>query len=160
MSSFRDGQFAQRFAAGGMGDQAERIFELTYPQNWDRFGLDRATINLKRVPEFIRFSPDYVTARGLVEVQGFGNDQRFKLKNAKLQALQDWHAIFQTDIFVWDSCNGRYGWLALDAVSAALDEHGIADSFDNGRNPYRWLFADQLPLNGTWTAYDDTQDVF
>lgn len=137
-----------------MGDEAERIFELTYPQNWDRFGLDRATINLAKVPEVIRFSPDYITAKGFVEVQGFGRDQKFKLKDAKLQALAWWHDSFRTDLFVWDSHNGRYGWLRFDDIFWALRDGGTADAFDGGRNPYRWLKADDLPVVDGWTAYE------
>lgn len=153
--SFRDQDWSTRFASGGMGDQAEGVFEETYPQNWDRFGADRATINLRNVPEQIRFAPDYITAKGLVEVQGFGRDQKFKLKDNKLAALWLWDEIFRTDIFVWDSFNKRYGWLRLHDITAALDDIGTADAFDGGRNPYRWLKADQLPIvDDLWVTFD------
>jgi hypothetical protein len=149
--TFRDQSFANRFAK--MGDQAEGVFEATYPQNWERFGLDRAQINLSRVPEFIRFTPDYLTAKGLVEVQGFGRDQRFKLKDAKLAALREWHDIFRTDLFVWDSHNKRFGWVRLPELTLALDAYGTEDAFDNGRNPYVWIHSDALPVVDEWESY-------
>jgi hypothetical protein len=154
--SFHELSWGARFKAGGMGDLAESVFEATYPQNWDRFGLDRATINLRNVPLVLRHKPDYITAKGLVEVQGFGRDQRFKLKNAKLEALLWWNDVFRTDLFVWDSHNSRYGWLRLAELLDALEHDGTDDAFDDGRNPYVWLHANDLPVvDGTWTAYQE-----
>lgn len=155
MSSFRDQSFANRFAK--MGDAAEGVFEATYPQNWERWGLDRARINLTKVPEFVRFAPDYLTAKGFVEVQGFGRDQRFKLKDAKRLALVEWHRIFRCDVFVWDSANQRYGWLRLPELNDVLRNYGTADAFDGGRNPYVWLHADQLPIVDSWVDHQPAQ---
>lgn len=149
--SFKDQQFAQRFAA--MGDQAEGVFESVYPEGLARYGINRPPINLKNVPEFIRFTPDYLTGKGLVEVQGFGRDQRFKLKDSKLEALRQWHDTFRTDLFVWDSHNKRYGWVRLPELEDALNLHGTADAFDGGANPYVWLKADDLPVVGPWSPW-------
>lgn len=141
--SFRHQTFARRFDV--MGDEAEGVFEETYQEGWVRFGLNRPPINLANVPRFIRHAPDYLTSKGLVEVQGFGRDQTFKLKHEKLFALQDWHAKFRVDLFVWDSHNKRYGWLRLNDLCAELDDIAEFAQFPEGK-PYLAIMADRLPV--------------
>lgn len=143
--SFRDRPFKSRFTK--MGDEAEGVFEATYPEGWTRFGLNRPPINLKDVPPFIRYTPDYLTGKGLVEVQGFGRDQTFKLKDDKLAALMQWHGMFRADLFVYDSHNKRYGFVRLRDLQAAL-EAGRAErgAFDDGKKPYWAVRAEHLPV--------------
>lgn len=117
--SFRDRDWDSRVTH--LGDQAEGVFERTYPQGFVRFGLNRPPISLKDVPPFIRYTPDYLTSKGLVEVQGFGRDATFKLKTEKLHALTIWHEFFRVDLFVYDSHQKRYGWIRLPEVREHIE---------------------------------------
>lgn len=148
--TFKDRAWGNRFAA--MGDEAEGVFEAVYPQGWARYGINRPPINLSKVPAFVRYTPDYLTAKGLVEVQGFGRDQTFKLKDDKYEALRAWQLEFRVDIFVWDTTNKRYGYVRLNDFMEAWEEHGWADAFDDGRNPYMALKAEHLPVEH-WVPY-------
>jgi hypothetical protein len=150
--SFKDKGFNNRFKA--MGDEAEGIFEAVYPQGWARYGINRPPIQLAKVPAKIRYTPDYLTSKGLVEVQGFGRDQTFKLKVDKYNALNEWHQDFRVDLFVWDTTNKRYGYVRLHDFMEAWEEHGWEDAFDDGRNPYMALKAEHLPVCGDWVAYE------
>jgi hypothetical protein len=105
------------------------------------------------VPEFVRFTPDYVTAKGLVEVQGFGRDQTFKLKHAKWAALQLWHDMFRTDLFVYDSTNTRYGFIRMVDMQDLLEHGRIPErQFENDGNRYWAVPADALPVV-EWLEY-------
>lgn len=154
--SFKDRKWGNRFNA--MGDEAEGVFEATYPQGFARYGINRPPIQLAKVPAFVRYTPDYLTSKGLVEVQGFGRDQTFKLKDDKYEALRHWHSIFRVDIFVWDSANKRYGFVRLHDFIEAWEEHGWSDSFDEGRNPYMALKAEHLPVEH-WVPYEPVSEV-
>jgi hypothetical protein len=150
--TFRDQSFATRFAK--MGDEAETIFAETYPEGWSKYGLDRPPVQLKDVPAFVRFTPDMLTRKSLVEIQGFGRDQTAKFKNAKLDAVSVWHGLWRVDWFLWDTKNKRYGWVRHHELLNSLDECGWADAFDDGRNPYRAIKADDLPVVDDWVPYD------
>lgn len=147
--SFKDRPFHNRFAA--MGDAAEGVFERTYPQGWVRFGLNRPPIAMGSLPAFIRFTPDYLTARGLVEVQGFGGDQLAKFKRDKLTALIDWHHHFRVDFFLWDSANKRYAWLRLHDLENYITPHHVA-YFPEGTQ-YFAIPAVELPVVDAWVPY-------
>ena len=151
VSSFRHGSWTQRFEK--MGDEAERVFEATYPQGFVRYGLARPPIGLSNVPAFIRYTPDYLTAKGLVEVQGLGQDQTFKLKMDKYESLFEWNAEFRVDLFVWDSYKKRYGWIKFDDLDgyilAGLAQRG---TFPEGKT-YWAVTADSLPTTGDWKPY-------
>lgn len=149
--SFRDGSFGQRFAK--MGDEAEGIFEATYPQGFARYGINRPPINLGTVPEMIRFTPDYLTSKGLVEVQGFGRDQTVKMKVIKWSSMWRWHnEVFRTDLFLWDTTNKRYGWVRLPELGEAMYEHGELRAFPEGTD-YWALHACKVPVVDGWTDY-------
>lgn len=146
--SFRDGSFAQRF--NGLGDLAESVFESVYDQGFVRFGLQRPPISLSRVPGFIRFSPDYLTARGLVEVQGFGTDQTAKFKLNKLRALAQWDAEFRVDFFLYDSKNEEYAWMRLTDFELWIGSNNPeVDSFNEG-NKYYPVRKGDLPVCTDW----------
>lgn len=149
MSGFRDQSFAARF--GAMGDEAEGMFEATYPEGFVRFGLNRPPIRLADVPPFVRYTPDYLTSKGLVEVQGFGRDQTFKLKDDKLAALLKWQEKFRVDVWVWDSHKRRYGWLRLNQLLVAVQDHARQKAFVEGK-PYWALAAGKLPVVDGWTV--------
>lgn len=130
MVSFKDQSFQRRFA--GMGDEAEAVFERVYPRGWARYGLSRPRIALNLVPAFIRFTPDYVTSHGLVEVQGFGTDQVCKFKTDKIDALTQWSEHFPVTLFLYDKTNQRYGYMPLGDVTAACQIDGELKTFPEG----------------------------
>lgn len=143
--SFRDGNWNSRF--GALGDQAEAVFEAVYEQKWTRYGLNRPEVSLAGVPAFIRYTPDYLTNRGLVEVQGFGRDQVAKFKLDKILALCDWHESFRVDFFIYDSYHKRFGWVRfMDAFQAcSTSGGGELRHFPEG-NPYWAVAAEDLPV--------------
>lgn len=134
-----------------MGDEAEGIFERVYPEGFARFGICRPPVNLTNVPPKIRYTPDYLTAKGLVEVQGFGNDQMLKLKLDKLQALDDWHDDFRVDLFVWDSKHKRCGFVRLSDLHEACEQHGVMREFPEGK-AYVALRAECIPVDDWQTV--------
>lgn len=140
-----------------MGDEAEGVFEATYPQGFVKFGLSRPPVNLARVPPFVRYTPDYLTAKGLVEVQGFGRDQTFKLKDDKLVALKEWNAAtaWRVDVFVWDSKNKRYGWIRLPELIGQVQAGGAKlEIFPEGK-AYWAIPAAELRV-AEWTEFTPT----
>lgn len=149
--SFKDEGWSSRYAA--LGDEAEAVFESVYSHGFVRYGLNRPKINLASVPPFIRYSPDYLTSRGLVEVQGFGRDQTFKIKKDKFQALLDWQqfAQWRVDLFVWDSWNREYGWVRLPEL--LTDDNYSMGAFPEGKVYYAWQAKD-LPVI-EWCSYGD-----
>lgn len=147
---FRNQSFAGRFAA--MGDEAEGVFEAVYPEGFVRFGINRPPINLANVPAKIRYTPDFLTGRGLVEVQGFGKDQILKLKHDKLNALWAWHEDFRVDLFVWDSTNKEYGWVRLPELDDAITAHAVEAMFPENK-PYWALHSMDIPVI-EWLAHE------
>lgn len=131
--SFRDQAFGQRVHR--LGDQAEAVFEMTYPRGWARYGLNRPGISLKDVPPFIRYTPDYLTSHGAVEVQGFGRDKTAKFKVGKLESLEEWNAHFPVTFFLYDSSAEEFGYLSLADVMSACRDSGTLLTFPEGA-PY------------------------
>lgn len=153
MRSFRDQPFAHRL--GKMGDAAEGVFESTYPEGWASYGLRRPPINLSTVPPVIRYTPDYVTGKGLVEVQGFGADQTCKLKVEKFDAMRQWHDWFRTDMFLWDSHNKRYGWVRMIQLHDLIDGGSPqVEEFPEGKAYYA-IPAERLPVV-EWINFEAT----
>lgn len=149
---FRNRSFAHRFTK--LGDEAEAVFEAVYPEGYVRYGLNRPPIYLAWVPPFIRYSPDYLTAKGLVEVQGFGRDRTLKCKTDKLDALLEWHRIFRADLFVWNSKDQQYAWVRIpDLWTAVCDGAAEERTFDEGK-PYWALRSESIPTTDAgWRAY-------
>lgn len=141
MTQFNKGTFAQRFAA--MGDEAEGVFEEVHRSGFVRYGLNRPPIQMGGLDPFIRYTPDYLTSRVLVEVQGFGADQTIKIKHDKWAALQQWSMLHQVELFLWDTRNKRFGYVPLPhlhhLIEAAETRH-----FDEG-NPYYALPSSVIP---------------
>ena len=96
-----------------MGDIAERKFEEESAVKWVRYGLCRPPINMAMLPPQLRYTPDYLTAQGLIEVQGLGQDQTLKVKHDKLEALRWWNRVHPVFMFVYDSHKDRYSMLSL-----------------------------------------------
>jgi hypothetical protein len=146
--SFKDLSFSQRFSA--LGDLAEGVFERTYDQPYVRFGLSRPPIHLGGVPGIVRFAPDYISAKGFIEIQGFGGDQTFKLKHSKAEALQFWHGMWRLDFWVFDSKNQRYAWLRWPELYHACATAEVRH-FPEGY-PYSAIKAKDLPVVGDWAS--------
>lgn len=149
--SFKDGGFAQRYEQ--MGDQAEAVFEEHYRQGWVRFGLNRPPLQMGALPPKIRYTPDYLTSKGLVEVQGFGRDQVAKFKRDKIEALLSWHRDFRVDFFLWDSTNRRYGWVRLPQLVTDFRKHHVLQ-FPEGTE-YFAVPAGELPMSAGWVPHGE-----
>lgn len=151
--SFKDQSFGARFQA--MGDAAETQFEAWCEANripfW-RYGLNRPPISLAKVGAFVRFTPDYLLGDKLVEVQGFGRDQLFKLKGEKLQALHAWSLHHPVHLWAWDSTHKRCFMapivdIALEANAGAFTS-GIFDGNTKNPKPYWEIPAEWFVDNG------------
>lgn len=142
--SFKDRRWESRFEA--MGDQAEAKFEEVCDRGFVRYGLNRPPIRMSMLPEFVRYTPDYLTSKCFVEVQGFGRDQTFKLKVDKYQALVAWSAFHPVEIFIYDSYNDRSIQLTLDDVYQLWQDYGSGGSFPEGKQywsvPASAIFAE------------------
>lgn len=99
--SFHQQSFSNRFRS--MGDEAEGVFEEKHEGKFVRYGLNRPPIGMNQMTAKIRYTPDYLTARTLVEVMGVGNDRILKLKSEKAYALQQWNTDMDLELFLWDS---------------------------------------------------------
>lgn len=114
MSQFKDQAWTARF--GAMGDEAESKFEEVHDGGWVRYGLCRPPVQMSKLPTFLRYTPDYLTSNGLVEVQGVGRDRLLKLKVEKALELQQWHNIFGLTLFMWDSKRKDHAYLPWPTV--------------------------------------------
>lgn len=154
MTQFRNRNFDDRLKKGGMGDLAEGVFEQVYPKAWDRMGFNRPKTPMQGMAPFIRYTPDYMTYHGPVEVQGFGNDQTAKIKVDKLQALREWDSIQETRLFLFDSKNNRWAMLTIEQVLDLVeDDLVVIDSFPEGKQ----FYAIPASLVDGWTDYTPQQ---
>jgi hypothetical protein len=120
--SFRDQSWNARFEK--MGDQAEDAFELVMrkeKRGFLRYGLNRPPLQVHKLPLRIRYQPDYLTTKCLVECQGFGNDQVLKLKVEKLDCMQWWNTVHPLELFVWDSKNERHWFVSMEKLAELRD---------------------------------------
>jgi hypothetical protein len=131
-----------------MGDEAEGVFEQVYGQGFVRTGLNRPPLMMSMLPEFVRYTPDYLTSKGYVEVQGFGRDQINKFKREKIEALLAWNRHFRVDFFLWDSYNKRYGWVRLQDLVRDFRPHHV-QTFPEGKE-YFGVSAAELPMAADW----------
>lgn len=156
--SFKDRNWHDRFAA--LGDEAEGIFEQVYTLAWDRYGLERPRTPMHGLVPFIRYTPDYITFHGPVEVQGFGRDQTIKIKRDKMEALEAWNAIQPTRLFLWDTTNNR--WTIGPITDLTRFHPGwnapAIRQFPEGKKYY--AFDASLPVfdNWGWNPYDPPED--
>lgn len=120
--SFSGQSWAKRLE--GMGDASEGKFLEVAEQLGRRpvrFGFDRPPFSIVKIAKKLRYTPDYIDDKGLIECQGFGRDQVFKLKVEKLSALAAWDAEHPVHLFLWDSAKKRYLLVALSAIQALID---------------------------------------
>lgn len=131
--SFKDRPFETRFKA--MGDIAETAFEENFTSNFVRFGLNRPPLKMSSLPPVIRYTPDYLSSNHLIEVQGLGADQIFKLKLDKLEALSFWNNIHPVLMYVYDSSKKRDALLNWEELTSYCQDAPI-DSFPEGKKYY------------------------
>lgn len=121
--SYKDETWNQRFQR--LGDQAEQAFEEYASTNnisYIRWGLDRPKLNVKKLPERIRYTPDYLCEEYYVECIGLGRDQTAKLAIYKWNCLQ-WHnTTHPVMLFIWDSYKKRGKLVPLSDVNVLIDK--------------------------------------
>jgi hypothetical protein len=116
--SFKDASWERRFAE--MGDEAEGVFEAVCKRGYVRCGLNRPPLRMSDLPTRVRYWPDYLCSNKFVEVQGFGRDQRLKIKVDKWGAMHWWSDLHPVEMFVWDSHHRRYCYVTLAQLDALL----------------------------------------
>lgn len=148
MSRFSEQGWSGRY--GKLGDEAEGIFEATYPKGFARYGLNRPDVQVAALPLKIRYTPDYLTSTGLVEVQGFGRNQELHMKVEKYTALNMWAQEWHVDLFLWDSHKKRYATVPLDEVTKiiASSELGL---YPEGKPYFKTPIRN---LEAEWTKHD------
>jgi hypothetical protein len=133
--TFHTRGWGERFTQ--MGDEAEGIFELHAQHSglkFERFGWNRPSFSMTKLPTRLRYTPDYCTSNNLVEVQGLGKDQVFKIKLEKYNSLRYWNDLHPVVIFVWDSYNERYCFVTLDEIDKLIARRGATlDAFHEGK---------------------------
>lgn len=140
--SYKDEQWNIREAT--LGDIAEGAFEEWVTKSgwiYERYGLERPAVDMRKIIPFVRYTPDYLLDNGvevsLVEVQGCGRDQTFKFKVDKLDALQDWwYNVYDQNpvrVWLWDEFNQRSWLFDIQELMLKLDAHGVEGSFPEGK---------------------------
>jgi hypothetical protein len=118
-----------------MGDTAEQKYESINDSlgiKYVRYGLSRPPFRVISLPRFIRYTPDYLQADRLVEVQGIGRDAILKLKVDKHAALLAWNdMVLPVEMWVWDSHRSKYAVMPL--VELPIDN---VQTFDDGKTYY------------------------
>ena len=132
--SYAEQPFNKRLYA--MGDIAEGKFEEWSKNNFVRYGLNRPPLATWRLPERIRFTPDYLTTNCLVEVQGFGKKQIIHMKPDKWEALLWWdRTVMPVELFLYDSHNDRQLMFPIKKLRPFVDNAEIG-TFPEGNKYY------------------------
>lgn len=138
--TFKDENWTARETV--LGDPAELAFEHWSAHNglaYGRYGLLRPTVSMRTLPVEIRYTPDYVTDYGLVEVQGCGKDGMLKFKHDKLEALKWWDKVVPVTFWFYNSTTGHSNQASLDEIirlcSDEWDDYREDGQFD-GSKPY------------------------
>lgn len=141
MTEFRTKTWEQREQT--LGDPAEKAFEHWSEHNqlkYARYGLLRPDLDLRFVPAQIRYTPDYVTEYGFVEVQGCGSDGLLKFKHDKLEALQWWDRIHPVTFWLWQNTTTldvQCGLMdILDLCADPVYPEFRTDGMFDGNKPY------------------------
>jgi hypothetical protein len=148
--TFKDKPWNQRFLK--LGDEAEGVFEnwaARHNIGFHRSGLNRPPFDMNKLSKMVCYTPDYLTADGYIECQGYGKDQLIKLKDDKLDALQGWNLIQATSMFLWDNvrkrvCQVPISWFGTTpAITTGI--------YPEGKKYQVWL-PEQLP-QGCWESF-------
>lgn len=133
-----------------LGDPAEKAFiqwATASNKRHVKYGLDRPPISLAHIPAFIRYTPDFLTDRTLVEVQGCGRDQTFKFKHDKLWAMARWDGYMPVDWFLWNQPADQHVIVAHHVIHyhcCDLDGALKIDGRFDGTKPYSTVTWDEL----------------
>ncbi len=154
MTSFRNQSWGGR--EGSLGDEAEqRYIDLAEANGWSyvRYGLNRPPLHVASLPKFIRYQPDFMESRRLVECQGGGYDRLVKIKVEKANELSRWHRIHPLTWFLWNRKIGMYSMPTHDEVldviarrrytTTYFDETKAVYSISNGE--FSWAPYPEIP---------------
>lgn len=128
-----------------MGDEAEQRFEEWCKRNkrgYVTYGLRRPPVQVYKLPARVRYTPDYLTTKSFVEVQGLGTDQQVKMKLEKWGSLHYWNDLHPVDLYLWDSKKERECLIPLLTFDTLLGSASL-DQFDQSK-PYFKLGADEV----------------
>lgn len=144
--AFYERKFSERWDA--MGDESEATFESVATEGVAPFGLNRPPVRVADLPQVIRYMPDRLQSKRLVECMGIGKDYSLKLKLDKLFAQQWWNTIHPTELFIWNSHAERWAQVPISDVAKQCQEKGTLLQFPEGK-PY-WRL-DVRDLGWEWT---------
>lgn len=141
---FHQRSFAQRWSK--MGDTAEKAFVEAHP-NAHRLGLDRTTLNTRKMNARLRYTPDYMLEDGAYEVMGFASrgNNVLKLKCEKLDALREWSILIPTKLWVRDSSTGNVYCADIDEWCDACYQHADRKFFEDNNRAYWELKRGNFP---------------
>jgi hypothetical protein len=145
MTTFKDQNWEERVET--LGDPAEKAYREYASRRGlgvVKYGLDRPPVNLGRTTDFVRYSPDFLTDEGLVEVQGCGRDQLFKFKWAKLTALAQWQRHMHVNMWLWNQPLDDWRMVPVTQIAAMCQQYPTAgryvsfreDGVFDGNKPY------------------------
>ena len=142
MTTFKDQNWEERIEV--LGDPAEKAFQEYASRRGlavVKYGMDRPPIDLSRVAAFVRYTPDFLTSEGLVEVQGCGRDQLFKFKADKLQALMQWQRHNHVNVWLWNQPLDDWRQLPVTRIYAMCGDGASrrslrVDGVFDGHKPY------------------------
>lgn len=145
-NQFRNKSWGERYTA--MGDQAETAYEADRERRgiaFVRSGLNRPPFKqVWRLPLVERYRPDYMELDRYVEVQGYGQDQRTKLKVEKLEQLGRWANIMPVVLFLFDSTSNSSIEVPLKQIQL-LVKGRATKQFPEGKEYYE-IHADELRM--------------
>ena len=142
MTTFKDQNWEERVEV--LGDPGEKAFQEYASRRGlgaVKYGLDRPPVDLRRTSTFVRYTPDFLTDEGLVEVQGCGRDQLFKFKHDKLQALMQWQRHDHVNVWLWNQPLDDWRQLPVTRIYAMCND-GVSrrslrvDGVFDGSKPY------------------------
>jgi hypothetical protein len=121
--SYRNGSWSAR--KDKLGDEAEGKFMEWCERNdvvYERFGFDHSELDVAHLPRRIRYRPDFLTNKKLVECIGLGRDQKAKLAIYKWNVLEYWNTVHPVDLYVWDRQKKRETFVPLETWDRLVDE--------------------------------------
>lgn len=143
--SFSKQSFNRRFAT--MGDPAEAAFDLVYPKH-HKLGLNRPPFYMGGMTQAMRYTPDRMLRDRFVECMGIGRDRTLKIKDEKIEALQDWLRLGAVSLFVYDQSTDTYYEAPIDDWVSNLRAYASDDTFPEGKT-YKALRSDRFPTTPT-----------
>ena len=158
MSGYNQQSWNQRFAKGGMGDEAEGVYEAVSPQgSWVRFGWNRNAL-MRQMSNTLKHTPDYYADKAgyLVEVMGCSGPIVRSMKLTKWDAMKRWNQIQPVAFFVWNT--KRRAWVLVEyeqmkRLVARSRREGRVKAFENDGNEYfemewDWLYEHASATGG------------